>query len=248
MTLRTLPPADVAAIAADAGLRTIEWGGDIHVPPGDLAKAEQARELTARHGLTVASYGSYFRAGTSDPAEIEPVVATAEELGAARIRIWAGRCGSAEATPAQRSAVVASARCFADRAARAGITVGFEFHGGTLTDDHHSATALLAEINRADVVSYWQPPNSVSDAEALAGLDELMPAVAAVHAFSWWPGTVRHRLVARAGLWQAVLRRLRERGHDLEVLLEFVPDDDPALVAGEAAMLRSWIDQASPAS
>ena len=32
-------------MAEDAGLAAIEWGGDVHVPLGDLAAARKARAL-----------------------------------------------------------------------------------------------------------------------------------------------------------------------------------------------------------
>src|SRR5205085_2622842 len=84
-------------------------------------------------------YGSYFRAG--DPlGEFEAVLETARALGAPRIRIWAGRTGSAEASAAQRAAVAEGARVAAELAGD--IEVALEFHGGTLTDEPASAVAL----------------------------------------------------------------------------------------------------------
>jgi sugar phosphate isomerase/epimerase len=239
VTLRALPAVEVVAIAADAALAAVEWGGDVHVPPGDLATAERVRAATARSGLVVASYGSYFRVGVTDPAEAAPVVATARELGAPRIRVWAGDRASTAVTGTQRSAVADGARRMVEQAAEAGIEVAFEFHGDTLTDDPGSALALLAEVPGAG--TYWQPPNGLADQETLAGLDEVAPAVAAVHVFSWWPGTRRRRLIERDGLWRGAVERLRAVGRDLDMLLEFVPGDDPALVREEGSTLRSWI-------
>lgn len=239
VTLRALPAVEVVAVAADAGLVAVEWGGDVHVPVGDLAVAEQVRAATSRAGLAVASYGSYFHAGVSDPATIAPTVETARVLGAPRIRIWAGDKGSARSDAEHRSAVVDSARRMVERAAAAGITVAFELHAGTLTDEPGSTLALLTEVTGAG--TYWQPPNDVPDHAVLDALDLLAPKVRALHVFSWWPGTRRQRLVAREALWRATLGRLRTTDRELDALLEFVPGDDPALVAGEAETLRRWI-------
>jgi hypothetical protein len=147
-------------------------------------------------------------------------------LGAARIRIWAGDVPSAVATPGHRAAVADAAR----EAAARGIDVAFEFHGGTLTDDVGSALAL---VDASGVPCYWQPPQDMPDEQALAGLRRL-PDVAAVHVFSWWPGNTRLRLRERADLWRAVFAHFT----DGDALLEFVPDDDPDLVAAEAEELR----------
>jgi hypothetical protein len=121
----------------------------------------------------------------------------------------------------------------------AGVTVAFEFHGGTLTDDPGSTLRLLAEVGHEAVGTYWQPPNDVPDHDVLAGLDTVLDAVAAAHVFSWMPGTHRLPLSARGDLWRDAFTRLRGRGRTCDVLLEFVPDDDPALLAGEAAALRT---------
>ncbi len=35
VTYRALPPAEIIALTAAAGLKGIEWAGDVHVPPND---------------------------------------------------------------------------------------------------------------------------------------------------------------------------------------------------------------------
>lgn len=241
VTLRALPAARVAEVAVAAGLATVEWGADVHAPATDPAAVAEARRRTEAAGLAVASYGSYLRL-VGDEERHPAVVAAAVALGAPRIRVWAGERGSAAATPDDRAAVVRGARALAARAADAGITVGFEFHGGTLTDTAESALRLLEEVGRPDVGTYWQPPQDVPDEPALAGLALLEPYVLAVHAFSWWPGDRRLPLSARAGLWSAVVDLLARRGRPADVMLEFVEDDDPEAVVRDARTLRGWID------
>ncbi|MFG2044836.1 sugar phosphate isomerase/epimerase family protein [Dactylosporangium sp. NPDC048998] len=243
VTLRHLPSEHIVAVAAEAGLATIEWGGDLHVPPGDLANAAQVRERTLQAGLTTAAYGSYLRAGSTNTAEITATVATAVALGAPRIRIWAGTQGSAETTAEQRAAVAAAARRVCDEARDAGIMVAFECHARTLTDDPASALALLDDVDRPNAGMYWQPPNDRPDAAALATLDALLPRIVAVHAFSWWPGTQRRRLYERWRLWRAAAARLHTLPRACDVLLEFVPDNDTGIVATEAETLRRLLRQ-----
>jgi hypothetical protein len=55
-----------------------------------------------------------------------------------------------------------------------------------------------------------------------------------VHVFSWWPRAERHPLAARSALWREALAL----AGDVDALLEFVPGDDPAVLAREAATLR----------
>lgn len=240
ITLRKLPVDEVIAVAARAGLGCIEWGGDVHVRPGDLAEARKVAQLTADAGLSVASYGSYFRAGVTPDVEYADVLSSAVALGAPRIRIWAGRLGSAEADAAARGAVVGAIQSAADQAAEQGVALGLEFHRNTLTDDIDSTLALLDEIDRDNVSSYWQPPNGMPEDEALETLHRL-GSVPAVHVFSWWPGTTRLPLAERESLWRSALQGLGAQRSPVDLLLEFVAEDDPENLVRDGAQLNRWI-------
>src|SRR5688572_22964962 len=94
VTFRKLGPREIVQLASTAGLRGIEWGGDIHVPAGDLQTARAVRQISADAGLQVLAYGSYFRFQPGEAFEL--VLETAVALGAPLIRIWAGNQPSAE--------------------------------------------------------------------------------------------------------------------------------------------------------
>ncbi|ROO59182.1 hydroxypyruvate isomerase [Micromonospora sp. Llam0] len=237
VTLRQESALAVLDVAARAGLRRIEWGADVHVPPGEVRVAADVRDAGRDRGVTVASYGSYHRAG-ADPADDFPaVLASAVALGAPRVRIWAGDLGSAQASADQRRAVVTATRAAAEQAADVGVELAFEYHSGTLTDTAASTLRLLAEVDHPAVRTYWQPPLDLPDAAALDDLRQVLPWISAVHVFSWWPGYQRLPLTARDRLWRDVFGLLRGTGRDFDALLEFVVDDDPARVATEAAAL-----------
>src|SRR5690606_25566636 len=104
VTFRELTPEQIVVHAAEAELEVIEWGGDVHVPAGDPERAVQVAQATTDAGLAVCSYGSYFRAGADEA--LTPILDSAEALGAGRVRIWAGRVDSADATPQQYAEVV----------------------------------------------------------------------------------------------------------------------------------------------
>lgn len=241
VTYRALRPAELARRAAAAGLRTIEWGGDVHAPPEDLARLVQVREATLAQGLTVAAYGSYFRAGPHGLDEFRPVLAAAIALGAPRIRIWAGDLGSAQLDAAGARAVATQTRRAAALAATHDIELGYEFHRNTLTDSVDSTLRLLDAVDAPNVSTYWQPPVGAGTGEAIAGLARLRGRVCALHVFSWWPDTHRLPLAARADLWRAAFAEAASGDRTLDALLEFVPDNDPDLLAGESATLATLI-------
>ncbi|WP_406035317.1 sugar phosphate isomerase/epimerase [Nocardioides sp. NBC_00163] len=224
--------------AAEAGLACIEWGADIHAPPaGDLRGLADA---TAAAGLVVSSYGTYWRATPDDGVAL---IGAALALGCTRLRIWAGTTGSAEASPAERAEVVRRVQRLADEAAGHGLELAFEHHDLTLADTVESTLDLVAEVDRPNVGTYWQPRVGEPAEVALAGLARLLPHVRAVHAFSWWPRHERLPLAARADLWPAALEMLAATGRPTDVLLEFLPDDDMSLLPSEAGRLREWIAQ-----
>src|SRR2546423_7714470 len=88
VTYRALPPERVLTLAAAAGLRLVEWGADVHAPPGDVPALRRLRARTTSAGLTVASYGSYWRAGADDLSVFTGVTKAAVARGAPRIPLW----------------------------------------------------------------------------------------------------------------------------------------------------------------
>jgi sugar phosphate isomerase/epimerase len=240
VTFRQLAPEQIVVLAAEAELEVIEWGGDVHVPAGDPERAAQVAGATADAGLAVCSYGSYFRAGADEA--LTPILDSAEALGADRVRIWAGHVDSADAAPEEYAQVVSRLRDAAAEASERGIGLALEYHRGTVADTPDATLRLLADVASPALSTYWQPSVGAEDAVALAAFDALAAHTTAVHVFSWWPRTERLRLHERGALWQGLFAAASALpSPPRDALLEFVPDDDPALLATEAATLRGWL-------
>ena len=144
VTFRDLAPRRIVDLVNEAGLDAVEWGGDVHVPHGDAARARDVGRMTRDAGLTTAVYGSYYRAGAPDPGpDFAAVLETALVLGAPMIRVWAGAIGSERAAARDRAAVVDDTLRIAGIAHRHGIAITFEFHGGTLNDTNGSSRRLI---------------------------------------------------------------------------------------------------------
>lgn len=245
VTFRSLEPEEVVGLAAEAGLEVIEWGGDVHVPPGDLERAAQVATETSDAGLTSCSYGSYFRAGADET--LTPILDSAEALGVDRVRIWAGRVGSAEASDEHRAQIVARLRDAAAESDARGIALALEFHSGTLADTAPATLRLLADVDSPALRTYWQPAVGASVDTVLADYRAIAAYTSAAHVFSWWPAQQRRPLRARDALWrrffaEALSIPAGTGAQPLrDALLEFVPGDDPAMLRGEAAALRSYL-------
>lgn len=240
ITFRQLSVAEIVAATRAAQLAGIEWGGDIHVPPGDLARARETRQRTLEAGLAVSSYGSYFRLGEPDFSRI---LETATALDAPTIRVWAGRQGSAETSDADRQTIVAAAHEIGEQARAAELTIGLEMHAGTLTDTPASAARLLTEIQHPNVRLYWQPYHFLSPDENLASIDLLAPWLSNFHVFHWSPDTVRFPLADGADRWRAYLQSAGNLAGDRWALLEFSLDDNLSVFQRDAIVLKDLVDQ-----
>ncbi len=246
VTFRKLAPADIVALVRKAGLTGIEWGGDIHVPHGDVERAREVRARTGEAGLRVAAYGSYYRAGASesDGLPFRRVLDTAVELGAPSIRVWPGVKGSADVDEAGRWAVIEDLRRIAEMAGQVGVRVATEFHGGTLTDTNASANQLLVEVDHPNLHTGWQPHNGEDTATCVEGLRDIAPRLDNVHVFHWWPSSAeRHPLAEGAARWAQFWRVLKALPGERFALLEFVPDDSEASFLRDAATLSAWLEE-----
>lgn len=241
VTFRQKTPSEICSLCERAGLRAIEWGGDIHVPPAS-AHAAEIRRMSADHGLSICSYGSYYRVG--QPLEqLWACMDTAQALGTPVIRIWCGQKGSAQTNGSERAQLVESLLQGAEEARRRHLTLALEYHGNTLTDDRGSVRQLLKETAAfSDALQfYWQPRFDWPENERMASLNDVRSRLSHLHVFSWrYEGDTISRLplAEESGMWKNVFSSL-EGNHC--TLLEFVRDDSDAALMSDAAILRGWL-------
>lgn len=247
ISFRKLAARDIVELVARAGLEGIEWGGDVHVPHGDLAAAREVAAMTRDAGLAVAAYGSYYRAGelaSGDNPDFAAVLTSAVRLGAPTIRVWAGRRPSATVDSTYRGLVLADLRRIGAMAAAHGIVVTCEHHSHTLTDSPASARALYAALPGENVEAYWQPVPEEPLAANLACLKDLLPRLVNLHVYHWVKSAGRHErcpLATGKAEWGHYLRLAEGTGRSHWALIEFVKDDRPEQFVEDAAALRSWL-------
>jgi len=244
ITFREFSPEKIVEIVKEAQLESIEWGGDVHVPHGDLKTAEKVALLTRRAGLKVADYGSYYRVGESETEGLKfsDVLATAKVLGAEVVRVWAGRKNSQDATAEYWKGVVSETVRIADAAEEEDVKISFEFHDGTLNNTAESSVRFLADINHRNVKTHWQPMHGAGMERNCQSIEVLMPWIFAVHTFHWWP-TLRdkHLLAEGESDWTGYIEEFRNSGREIPFLLEFVKDGSVESFFADAATLKSWI-------
>lgn len=241
VTFRKLSVPEIVDLCVQTKLEGIEWGGDVHVPAGDIQRAKETRKLTLENGLKVAAYGSYYRLGTQ-AAPFEPVLETAQALGAPTIRVWAGTIDSQDANELYWESVIYEGKQIADLAATAGISISYEFHPQTLTNTDDSTLRLLQMIQRENINSYWQPAVGADSEANLSALSNLLPWLGNIHVFHWFPEYERHPLSVGTKDWDKYLSILCKSQRDRFLMLEFVQNDSVESFLQDAQTLRSWLD------
>jgi sugar phosphate isomerase/epimerase len=241
VTFRSLSPQAVIELAAANFIRSIEWGADIHVPPGNLANARDVAARTAEAGLSVSSYGSYIFAPDFAPEDVTAVLETAKALGAGHIRIWPGsrKRPSADYSPGERRAATEALATIARRAHDHGITIGLEYHPNSLTDTLPSALQLMQDLPMPNLFFYWQPAPGLPLEDALAEISALGPRICHLHVFAWLADTSRLPLHEHVDYWRACVNALPESEwtKPAYAMLEFVRGDDIGQFGEDAATL-----------
>ncbi len=250
ISFRKHEPAEIIRWVQEAGLDGIEWGGDVHVPHGDLERAEEVGRMTQEAGLKVSSYGSYYRLGKSaeEGLSFEKVLASALRLEAPVIRIWPGTQDAEHTKPSDREKMVLEAREISTLAAKAGLTVAMEWHKGTLTSTNLSAVDFLREVNHPSFEAFWQPPLYQSPEYCLEGLTQVAGKVRHIHVFNWFPSVGNQAPLAegesRWSLYFSAFARAAVRGEHF-ALLEFVHGESREGLMSEGKTLKAWAKQFS---
>ncbi|MDW7656879.1 MAG: TIM barrel protein [Bacillota bacterium] len=245
ITFRHLDAAAVIAVARRARLSGIEWGGDVHVPHGDTERAKTIRAMTEDAGLTVASYGSYYRAGEAPSIknpDFADVLTSAKALGAPVIRVWAGNQPSNKASAVYQKVVIDDSARIARMAESENIRIAFEYHMNTLTDTSDSAVNLLNQAGHPNLFCYWQPPSDMDTATAQEGLQAISSWLSHIHVFYWPRAQERRPLSEGSVQWRSYFDLIKSVPGDRYAMLEFVLHDNPDQAVSDAMTLNRLLD------
>lgn len=245
ISFRKHAPREIAGWAKEAGLQGIEWGGDVHVPHGDAAVAEEVGRMTRELGLETPSYGSYYRLGKSaeEGLAFEKVLLSAVKLGAKTIRIWPGTENAEYVKTDARKKMATEAREISELAAKSGLTVSMEWHGGTLTSTNPSAVDFLREVGHPAFETYWQTPLYQTPEYCLEGLEGVLKQVRHLHVFNWYPTSNDHASLSTGEAnWRRYLTAFAKAplAGDHYAFLEHVHGESREGLLSEAKTLSAW--------
>ena len=238
----------------ESGLEYIEWGGDVHIPMGNVKLARQVRRQMNGAGLKVASYGSYFgiiyHCDEKFPLPFKKVLKTAKALGAKTVRVWLGwpRCGcklgkGVYLCERQFKKNVAITKTLCNQAKKFGITLSIECHFATLSDDYHDTLRFLDEVGCDNLKLNWQPNHAKSFEYNIEALKALLPYVTNVHVFNWNEKAEKFPLIEGREAWDEYFKILNDENSTERVCyLEFMPDGEITSLPTEAKSLTTILE------
>lgn len=238
VSFRKLNCEQIIAATKKAGLKYIEWGSDVHIPENNIENAKTVAALTEENDLKVSSYGSYYRLGEGQ--NFMDYINTAKILKAPIIRIWAGVKGSKEVNEDLFEKLVKEAKEISKMAWEHNIKVCFEYHPNTLTDTKESALKLLQAVSEPNCRIYWQPNFKLSHEENINALKTVLDYVEIIHLFFWNENYDKLRLKDGIEIWKDYLKCIKNK--DIKYLLEFVQNDDEAILTEEADALNKILN------
>lgn len=234
VSFRPESPETVIKAAKAAGLSCIEWGSDVHAPCDDENRLQEIAALQKEYGVSCCSYGTYFRLGVTDVAELPAYIRAAKLLGTDTLRLWAGRQHPWDFSAEEKEKLFDHSKAAAKMAEQAGVKLCLECHMKTYTESAEAALELLTAANSPAFEMYWQPNQNRSVAENMANAKALKNYVNHIHVFQW-KGKARFSLEEGLEEWKSYLGEIPG---DRCLLLEFMPNDTLEELPTQTAALR----------
>lgn len=230
ISFRGLTVEELIEFIKENKLDSIEWGGDVHVPAGDIETAKRVKDLCEKAGVETSSYGSYFRVGVD--ADFEKVCKTAKALGTDVIRVWASDKDAEDFTEQEYIELVKALKDCAIIAKNYGQIIAFEYHYVTFCNKAEDILRLIKDCGMDNVYTYWQPAYWVNDywqkgfseeqriEYNLSEIAKLKDKIVNVHVYSW-RGQERFALSNDHDEWARYIKALP----DVNGYMEFVKDN-----------------------
>lgn len=247
VTFNNLTAFDVIKYSKSCGISTIEWGSDVHAPIGDPLNAKKIRKECENAGISVSSYGSYYKCGEYENAkeEFEKYIEIAKTLGAPTIRIWVGEKNFEEANDAYVQKIVDELKMICDMAKKEDLQIGCELHNGTLCNKKESSLEIVKRVDRDNFGMYFQYDWNFSMEYNCDTLKSFLPFLKNVHVFNVddKDGFKRYSLGEHGGvkIWEEFVGILKENKVKTNLLFEFLPEATEEYLKKETEILKDIV-------
>lgn len=154
VTFRNKCIEEIIEICKKENVNYIEWGSDVHVKSHE--DALKAKKLCDEAGITICSYGSYYKVGYGNQDEWKALCENAHAMGAKSIRVWLGNKSSQKVSDKEYSQILEDCKSICDTANKYQLIVSPECHDNTLNDNTDVIIKFIAELDRCNFKTYFQ--------------------------------------------------------------------------------------------
>lgn len=237
VTFRNKTVQEVVEICRRENVNYIEWGSDVHVKTRDDALI--AKKLCDEAGITVSSYGSYYRVGGGSSEEWRSLCENAHIMGASSIRVWLGTKDSEETSEEEYQLLLDDCRSICDVAKEYGILVCPECHDNTFNNNTDAIIRFRGDLGRDNFKTYFQSRYFRMEYD-LDRIDRTFDFTENMHvSYSDLKREQRFRKKDKNYL-DTLLRKMISKGFNGIVMLEFTQDSDENAFADDIGKLKSY--------
>lgn len=154
VTFRKKSAAKVVEIVKKAGVRYIEWGGDIHVT--NMEEARIVKSICDNEDIKICSYGSYYRVGSADKIKWEEICRIAKAMNASTVRVWLGNKNSEDTSEEEYNRILADLKSMCSVAKKYKLLVCPECHDNTYNNNTDAFLTLKDELKADNFRTYFQ--------------------------------------------------------------------------------------------
>ena len=237
VTFRKKTTQEVVDIAKKAGIRYIEWGGDVHVKT--LEDAKKVKALCDKADIKISSYGSYVNSTSFDENKWIETCEIAKAMDAESIRIWLGKKNSQVTSEAEYQLLLKNTKKMCDISAEYGIMVCPECHDRTFNNNTSAILRFIRELKRDNFKTYFQSRYFRMEYD-LNRIDRTYDYIKDVH--------VSYRDLKREQLFRkkdknyldTLLKNFKKRNFDGIVMVEFVSFASEKVFYKDVEKLKSY--------
>ena len=168
----------IVEIASDSGADCIEWGADVHIK--NVQTAIRAKNLCDDAGITISSYGSYYRVGSKNINEWKNICEIASAMGAKSIRVWLGSYDSEVTDEKTYNLLVEDGKSICSVAKEYNLTVCPECHDNTYNNNTDSFLRIQRDIGCDNFRTYFQSRYKRLEYD-LDRIERTLPFIESVH-------------------------------------------------------------------
>ncbi len=237
VTFRNKTVREIVEICRREKVDYIEWGSDVHVRTRE--EAVDAKRICDEAGITVSSYGSYYRVGNGSAEEWRSLCENAHIMGADSIRVWLGTKDSEKTSDEEYAAIIEDCRRICDVAKEYGILVCPECHDNTFNNNTDAIIRFRNDLGRENFKTYFQSRYFRMEYD-LDRIDRTFDFIKNMHvSYSDLKREQRFRKKDKNYL-DTLLRKMLSKGFDGIVMLEFTQNSGEKAFSEDIEKLKSY--------